>query len=76
MPLANDYLSSNIKINQEEDKNNQYPQKNEYQCVCSADWTGPDCSFKFERNCADDIDNDNGNFFFKKNSFKNKIKVF
>ena len=31
-----------------------------WQCVCSGDWTGFDCSYQLERNCADDIDNDNG----------------
>lgn len=31
-----------------------------WSCSCKAGWTGPDCSHPLESNCADDIDNDNG----------------
>ena len=30
------------------------------QCICRANWFGPECQFTIENNCNDQLDNDNG----------------
>lgn len=63
LPVKIDQSTTNI-ISVDEDEIENDEDSIEYQCSCSADWTGADCSFRFERNCADDLDNDNGTFDF------------
>ena len=55
-----DQSKTNIILTGGEDQIENEEDAIEYQCSCIADWTGSDCSFRFERNCADDLDNDNG----------------
>ena len=69
VPVKIDQTTTNIVVGNEDDEMDEEldNQNIEYKCTCSIDWTGTDCSFRFERNCADDLDNDNGKFLFNSN---------